>query len=114
MPLLERARVEVYVPDLPAPRYDNLLLSFEEEFTYAFGGCTIVRGIDGSYLSLVGVKISDRINLIYTDLPVALSTNFESAARYADELKQAAFNALDEETVLVSVEQIYHAVLGRS
>ncbi len=110
MPLLERARVEVYVPDLPAPHYRHLLLSFEEEFTYAFGGCTIVRGLDGSYLSRAGVKSPDRINLIYTDLRVALSTNFESAARYADELKQAAVEALNEETVLVAVEQIYHAV----
>ena len=109
MPLLERARVEVYVPDLPAPHYRDLLLSFEEEFTYAFGGCTIVRGLDGSYLSQAGVKTPDRINLIYTDLPVALSTNFETAARYADELKQAAFEALSEEAVLVAVGQIYHA-----
>ena len=38
MPLLERVRVEVYVPDLPAAAYRNLLLSFEEEFTDAFGG----------------------------------------------------------------------------
>ena len=114
MPLLERARVEVYVPDLPAPHYRNLLLSFEEEFTYAFGGCTIVRGLEGSYLSRVGVKTPDRINLIYTDLPVALSTNFDSVARYADELKQAAFDALDEESVLVAVGQIYHAALGGS
>jgi len=53
LPLLERARVEVYVPDLPAPHYRNLLLSFEEEFSYAFGGCTIVRGLDGNYLSRV-------------------------------------------------------------
>lgn len=52
MPLLERARVEVYVPDLAPAQYRNLLLSFEEEFTYAFGGCTIIRGLDGSYLSL--------------------------------------------------------------
>jgi len=77
LPLLERARVEVYVPDLPAPHYRNLLLSFEEEFTYAFGGCTIVRGLDGSYLSRDGVKIPDRINLIYTDLPVSFSISFE-------------------------------------
>ena len=110
MPLLERARVEVYVPDLSAPHYRNLLFSFEEEFTYAFGGCTIVRGLDGGYLSRAGEKTPDRINLIYTDLPVALSTNFESAARYADELKQAACEALSEETVLVAVDQIYHAV----
>ena len=110
MPLLERVRVEVYVPDLPAAAYRNLLLSLEEEFTYAFGGCTIVRGLDGSYLSLQGVKTPDRINLIYTDLPLALSTNFESAARYTDELKRAAVEALSEEAVLVAVTQIYHVV----
>ncbi len=110
MPLLERARVEVYVPDLPVPPYRSLLLSFEEEFTYAFGGCTIVRGLDGSYLSRSGVKTSDRINLIYTDLPVALSINFDRAARYADELKQAAFDVLSEETVFVTLGQLFHAV----
>lgn len=110
MPLLERARVEVYVPDRPAAEYRNLLLSFEEEFTYAFGGCTIVRALDGNYLSRAGAKTPDRINLIYTDLPVALSTNFGSAVLYAGELKQAAFDALAEETVLVTVGQIYHAV----
>jgi len=110
LPLLEQARVEVYVPDLPAPHYRNLLLSFEEEFTYAFGGCTIVRGLNGSYLSRRGLKTPDQINLIYTDLPVALYTNFEKAARYADELKLAAVEALNEESVLVAVGQIYHAV----
>jgi hypothetical protein len=108
--LLERARVAVYVPDLPTPHYRNVLLSFEEEFTYAFGGCTIIRGLDGNYLSRDGLKTPDRINLIYTDLPLALSTNFKSMARYADELKQVAAEALAEETVLVSVGQIYHAV----
>jgi len=95
---------------LPAISYRNLLLSFEEEFTYAFGCCTIVRGLDGNYLSRAGVKTPDRINLIYTDLPLALSTNFESVARYADELKQAAIEALAEEVVLVAIIQVYHAV----
>lgn len=111
MPLLERARVEVYVPDLPAPHYHNLLLSFDEEFTYAFGGCTIVRGLDGSYLSRAGVNTSDRVNLIYTDLPIALSTNFDGAARYTDELNLAAVEVLDKESVLVTVGQISHAIL---
>lgn len=109
MPLLERVRVEVYVPDLPAPHYRSLLLSFEEEFTYAFGGCTIVRGLDGSYLSRAGVRTPDLISLIYTDLPLALSTNFGIAARYAEELKQAALDVLSEEAVLVAMAQIYHA-----
>ena len=110
MALLERARVEVYVPDLPTPHYRNLLLSFEEEFTYAFGGRTIVRGLHGSYLSEAGVTTPDRINLIYTDLPLALSTNFKTTARYVNELKLAASEALDEETVQVTVGQIYHSV----
>ncbi len=60
MPLLERVRVEVYIPDLPADAYRNLLRSFEEEFTYAFGGCTIVSGLEGSYLSKTGTKVPDR------------------------------------------------------
>ena len=110
MPLLERVRVEVYTPDLPAAAYRHLLLAFEEEFTYAFGGCTIVRGLDGHYLSRAGVPTPDRINLIYTDLPLALSTNFESIARYSDELKQTAFEDLAEEAILVAVIQVYHAV----
>jgi hypothetical protein len=88
LPLLERVRVEVYIPDLPADAYRNLLRSFEEEFTYAFGGCTIVSGLEGSYLSKTGRRIPDRINLIYTDLPLALSTNFDRMARYTGELKE--------------------------
>ena len=49
MPLLERVRVEVYLPDPSIAEYDNLLTSFEAEFTYAFGGCTILRGLEGCY-----------------------------------------------------------------
>jgi hypothetical protein len=100
----------VYLPDLPTAAYRNLLEAFEVEFTHAFGGCTIVRGLEGSYLSRVGVRTPDRINLIYTDLPSALSTNFEIVARYAGELKQVAFDALSEEAILVVVTQVYHVV----
>ena len=108
MPLFERARVEVYLPDLPAAAYQNLLKALDEEFTYSFGGRTIVRGLEGSYLSRAGVRTPDRINLIYTDLPLALSTNLESVARYAEELKQAAFDSLAEEAMLAAVTQVYH------
>ena len=110
MPLLERVRVEVYLPDLPSSEYQNLLRSFEEEFTYAFGGSTVVRGLEGSYLSEAGERIPDRINLLYSDAPVALSTNFDTLAAYVRELKSAALEALSEEAVLISVEQVYHAV----
>ena len=107
MPLLARARFEVYVPDLP--RYRNLLVSFEEEFTYAFGGCTTASNLNSSYLLQDGSTVADRINLIYSDVPIDLSQTFEVASRYADELMTAAFEALSEESVLVTVIQIYHA-----
>ena len=110
MPLLERVRVEVYLPDLPSSEYQNLLRSFEEEFTYAFGGSTIIRGLEGSYLSEAGERIPARINLLYSDAPVALATSFDSLAAYVRELRSAAFEALPEEAVLISVEQVYHAV----
>ena len=110
MPLLERVRVEVYIPDPHRPEYDNLLRSLEVEFAHTFGGCTIVRGLDGSYLSQLGKRIPDRINLIYTDVPLALSVNFALVAGYAGNLKRAAAEALNEEAVMVVVEQIYHVV----
>ncbi len=110
MALLERTRIEVYLPDLPTAAYQKLLDAFDTEFTYSFGGCTTNRGLDGSYLSRAGVKTPDRINLIYTDIPVALSTNFELVAAYAGELKRSAFESLSEEVVLVVVKQVYHTV----
>ena len=110
MPLLERTRVEVYLPDLPSPEYQNLLRSFEEEFTYTFGGASIVRGLEGSYLSESGERIPDRINILYSDAPLALSTDFASLAAYVRELRRAAMEALSEEAVLISVEQVYHEV----
>ena len=110
MPLLERVRVEVYIPDPSQIQYENLLISLEEEFTYAFGGCSIVRDLQGSYLSQMGMRVPDRINLIYSYIPLALSTRFDAVARYVDKLKTAAIDALAEEEVLISVEQVYHAV----
>ena len=110
MPLLERVRVEVYIPDPHRPEYDSLLRSLEVEFAHTFGGCTIVRGLDGSYLSHFGQRIPDRINLIYTDAPLALSVDFALVARYAHELKRVASATLREEVVMVAVEQMYHVI----
>ena len=63
MPLSEKARVEVYLPDLPKPAYQNLLDTLDQEFTFAIGGATTVCGLEGSYLSRLGVRLQDRINL---------------------------------------------------
>ena len=112
MPLSEKARIEVYVPDLPTAPYRNLLDAFDREFTYTFGGCTIIRGLDGSYLSRLGLRMRDHINLIYTDTPFAFEENFARTSRYADELQDAAHEALDEEAVLVVALRVYHTEAG--
>jgi hypothetical protein len=82
--------------------------SFEEEFTYAFGGSSIVRGLEGSYLSQSGERIADRINLLYSDAPLALSTNFDSGlagewplfvVAWAEPLKHAFGGTLSRDLV---------------
>jgi hypothetical protein len=110
LPLSERARIEVYLPDLPRAAYQDLLSALTQEFTYTFGGCTIIRGLDGSYLSQAGFSIPDPINLIYTDTPYTFKEHFEIVSTYADKLSAAAFAALAEEAILVVVSQVYHAV----
>jgi hypothetical protein len=68
-----------------------------------------VRGLDGSYLSHAGSQVQDRVPLIYTDTPYPFEENFETISAYADKLRAAAFDALEEETVLVAVMKVYHA-----
>jgi len=109
LPLSEKARIEVYLPDVPRPAYQDLLAALEQEFTYTFGGCTIVRGLEGNYLSQLGLRIRDRINLVYSDAPFAFEENFDLLSRYADELRDAAVDALEEEAVLVGAFKVYHA-----
>ncbi|HZP83118.1 MAG TPA: hypothetical protein VFB21_15865 [Chthonomonadaceae bacterium] len=109
MPLSEKARVEVYLPDLPSAAYRELLDALEQEFTYTFGGCTLVRGLNGSYQSLLGLPVQDRINLLYTDTPFTFDEGFPRLSRYTDLLRQTAFEALEEEAVLVVAFKVYHS-----
>jgi hypothetical protein len=109
LPLSEKARIEVYLPDVPRPAYQDLLGALEQEFTYTFGGCTIVRGLEGNYLSRLGLRMRDRINLVYTDTPFPFDENFDRLSRYADELREAAFEALEEEAVLIAAFKAFHA-----
>ena len=109
MPLLERARVEVYLPDLPRAAYYNPLDELTQEFTYTFGGCTIIQGLDGSYFSEAGSPIQDRINLIYTDTPYAFAENFEIISTYADKLKAAVNAALEKKLFSSQSLKVYHA-----
>jgi len=107
LPLLERARVDL--PDLPSSIYQDLLAALTREFTYTFGGCTIIRDLDGSYLSSAGVAVRDHINLIYTDTPYSFRENFGIISAYADKLKASVFEALEEDAILVAVMKTHHA-----
>ena len=109
MPLSEKARIEVYLPDVIHPAYPELLAALEREFTYTFGGCTLVRGLEGSYLSRLGTVMRDRVNLLYTDTAFAFEANFATLSEYADALRDAALQALEEEAVLIAVFPLYHA-----
>jgi hypothetical protein len=108
LPLSERARIEVYLPDLPKPSYQELLETLDREFTHTFGGSTIIRGLEGSYLSQLGTKMQDRISLIYTDVAVDFDRNFGRISAYADRVKDSVVEALEEEAVLIAVLKVYH------
>ena len=108
MPLFEKARIEVYIPDLPQQTSQHLLDALAQEFTYTFGGSTIIRGLDGSYLFRLGLRMQDRVHLIYTDTPFAFEEDFESISRYTDALRDAALEALAEEAILIVVLKVYH------
>jgi hypothetical protein len=99
----------VYLPDLPQVAYQDLLATLEREFTYTFGGYTIVLGLAGSYLSRHGLTLKDRITLVVTDTPLIFTEDFGNISRYTYHLRQAAFVALQEEAVLVVAYPVYHS-----
>ncbi|HEX8250553.1 MAG TPA: hypothetical protein VF599_20435 [Pyrinomonadaceae bacterium] len=110
MPLSARARIEVYLPERKNARYRRLQKAFEQEFLQTFGGCTVIKNIKGLYLSENGETDSDKINLVYADTPFDFEKNFKSISKYTDELKQAALEASEEESILIVVHRIYHSV----
>lgn len=68
MPLSEKIRIEIFIPDLPDPIYGRILEEFGDELSYAFGGCTVVS-TSGKYRSDAGLILPDRINILFTGLP---------------------------------------------
>ena len=109
MPLYEKARIEVYLPDVDRLAYPVFLAELEQEFTYAFGGATLIRGMEGHFLSRVGVVTPDRVNLLYTDAPFGFATDFDLLSEYADELREAAMRTLNEEAILIVVYPVHHS-----
>ena len=55
--------------------------------------------------------MQDKVNIIFTDLPLGLEQNLDRLSRYTENLTGAAFDALEEEEVLVTAFAVYHAEL---
>ena len=109
LPLSEKVRIEVYVPGRSKAHYHYLCEAFGDECTEAFGGCTVQRGFEGRCFSDSGVKTIDGMNVVYTDLPLALPEYLAEIAAYTDEIRKAAHEILEEESILVTVRTIFHA-----
>jgi len=62
LPLLEKVRIELFIPDLPDPIYGRLVEELGDELSYAFGGCTVTP-TQGKYRSTAGFILPDKINI---------------------------------------------------
>jgi len=110
LPLSKRARIEIYLPDKPKPAYRLLQKAFENEFLQTFGGATVIKNIKGLYLSDKGKTDSDKINLVYADTTFDFEKNFKALSKYTDDLREAALEASEEESILIVVHQIYRSI----
>ena len=55
--------------------------------------------------------MQDKVNIIFTDLPLRLRQNLLRPSRYTENLTVAALDALEEESILVTAFEVYHAEL---
>jgi hypothetical protein len=108
LPLSEKVRIEIFIPDLPDPVYDRILEEFGDELSYAFGGCTITSS-SGKYRSASGLILPDRINILFSDTPFDWDKDLELIERYAEELQDVIQRALKgEEAILITLHPVYH------
>ena len=110
MPLSKRARIEVYLPVKNKAVYKRLRRAFEAEFLQTFGGCTVIRGAKGVYLSSTGEQDTDEIDLIYADTPFEFEVNADAIGRYTDELREFVLEATTEESALIVVHELFHSI----
>jgi hypothetical protein len=109
LPLSEKVRIEIFIPDPPDVAYRDLLEELATELSYAFGGCTEVAA-SGKYRSFDGLISSDKINILFSDAPLVLERDRLALGRYVNWVKSAAQLALEhEEVVLISVFSVCHS-----
>lgn len=108
MPLSEKVRVEIFIPDLPDPVYERILEQLGDELSYAFGGCT-VQPASGKYLSASGLILPDKVNVLFTDAPLHPVEDSRVIERYVRGLQEVVALALGrEESILIAVHPVSH------
>ena len=108
MPLLEKIRIELFIPDLPDPIYGRLLEELGDELSYAFGGCTVTP-TQGKYRSTAGSILPDKINILFTDTPFYWEKDRLLLEQYTTALRQVVQRILsNEEAILIAVYPVYH------
>jgi hypothetical protein len=108
--LLKRARIEAYLPEKKVRVYRQMRKAIEAEFLFTFGGCTVIKGIKGLYLLSGEEPEQDEITLVYADMPFGLDENFNAVSEYSDAIREAAAEALPEQSILVVVHEVYHSI----
>ena len=104
MPLSEKVRIEIFIPDSPDSAYRDLL----EELATELGGCTEVMAL-GKYSSFNGIILSDKIHTLFSDAPLLWERDRLALGQYVEWVKRAAHRALErEEVVLISVYPVFH------
>ena len=108
MPLSEKVRIEIFIPDLPDPIYGRILEKLGDELAYAYGGCTVLPA-QGKYRSSEGLTLPDKINLLFADTPFVWFRDRLTIELYAQRIRLLVERALlTEESILVLVYPVYH------
>ena len=86
MPLSEKVRIEIFIPDLPDPIYGNILEQLGNELTYAYGGSTTIA-TNGKYRSSDGLIFPDKVNLLFSDTPFLWERDRLLVELYAERIR---------------------------
>ena len=108
MPLSEKVRIEIFIPDPPDVSYRVLRQEIASELSYASGGCTEISA-KGKYCSPHGHMISDDIRILFSDAPIQFERDRVTLGEYVDWVRDAAQQSLEnEEEILISVYPVCH------
>ncbi|HEX3230143.1 MAG TPA: hypothetical protein VHQ95_14300 [Pyrinomonadaceae bacterium] len=109
MPLSEKVRIEIFIPDLPDPVYASILEELGNELTYAYGGCTVVA-TSGKYRSSEGLILPDKIQLLFSDTPFLWDRDRLMVELYAERIRTVVKRSLSrEEAIMVVAYPVFHA-----